>query len=48
MQTWLDLARSVGPGVVATACVGIVICLIVKEFRDMLRRVAVLDAFSNL
>jgi hypothetical protein len=48
MLNWLNVARFLGGGLLVTACVGVAVWLISKELRDMLRRVEVIDAFSNL
>jgi hypothetical protein len=48
MVTWFNAVRYVGLGLLVTACVGIAIWVIANEFRDMLRRVGMIEAASNL
>jgi hypothetical protein len=48
MLTWFNVVRYVGLGLLVTACAGIAIWVIANEFRDMLRRVGMIETASNL
>jgi hypothetical protein len=48
MLTWFNVVRYVGLGSLVTACAGIAIWVIANEFRDMLRRVGMIELTSNL
>ena len=47
--TWFDVLRGLGVGLLVAACQhGIAIWVIAREFRDMLRRVSVIEATAHL
>jgi hypothetical protein len=47
-MTWHHIVLNLGVGFVVIACVGIVVWVIVKEWRDTTRRVEIISAFLNL
>jgi hypothetical protein len=47
-MTWFNVVRDLGSGLLLTACAGIAIGVIANEFRDMLRRVGVIETASKL
>jgi len=48
MLNWLDPVRWLGVGFLVTACFGIAAWVMAKEWKDMVRRVAAVEAFANL
>ncbi len=48
MANWFDVVRGLGVAVLVAAGAGIAIWVIVKEFRDMLRRVNVIEATARV